>query len=131
MTIRIQELVCANMVRIRKAKGLSQEEVSERLGMTQGQYSRLESGGTNPTLTTLIRVATEGFRCDISEFFVRPEQLLLMEKLRQVEVSGRKGREKAIQLLDLALIGQDPASDEQTKERMEKLRRGRAKGKSK
>jgi ribosome-binding protein aMBF1 (putative translation factor) len=41
----------------RLKKGLAASEVAERLEMDAGNYSRLESGQTNPTLQTLSRMA--------------------------------------------------------------------------
>lgn len=41
----------------RLKKGLAASEVAERLNMDAGNYSRLESGQTNPTLQTLSRMA--------------------------------------------------------------------------
>lgn len=41
----------------RLKKGLAAAEVAERLDMDAGNYSRLESGQTNPTLQTLSRMA--------------------------------------------------------------------------
>lgn len=41
----------------RLKKGLSASDVADRLQMDAGNYSRLESGQTNPTLQTLSRMA--------------------------------------------------------------------------
>lgn len=41
----------------RLALGLSQTEVAKRAGMTQPALSRLESGGTVPTIPVLDRIA--------------------------------------------------------------------------
>ena len=42
----------------RLALGLSQTEVAARAGMTQPALSRLEAGGTVPTIPVLERIAT-------------------------------------------------------------------------
>ncbi|MBX2953945.1 MAG: helix-turn-helix domain-containing protein [Leadbetterella sp.] len=42
---------------IRTEKGLSQEEVAERIGMTQGNYGRLERGQTQLTIERLEQLA--------------------------------------------------------------------------
>jgi HTH-type transcriptional regulator / antitoxin HipB len=42
----------------RLALGLSQTEVAARAGMTQPALSRLEAGGTVPTIPVLDRIAT-------------------------------------------------------------------------
>ncbi len=41
----------------RKTKGLTQKELSERTGITQGDISKLENGSGNPSVKTLQRLA--------------------------------------------------------------------------
>ena len=41
----------------RQECGLSQQEVAERCGMKQSNVSRLETGGGNPTVSTLQKLA--------------------------------------------------------------------------
>lgn len=43
---------------LRKAKGLTQAEVAERAGISRTNVSRFESGGYNPTLEMLVKLAT-------------------------------------------------------------------------
>jgi ribosome-binding protein aMBF1 (putative translation factor) len=43
--------------RLREEAGLTQRQLAGRAGMTQSVIARLEAGGTEPTLTTLDRVA--------------------------------------------------------------------------
>ena len=42
---------------LRTLKKLSQKEVALELGINQGQYSRIESGKVEPTLSSLDRIA--------------------------------------------------------------------------
>ncbi len=42
---------------IRKAKGLSQQELAALIEYEKSHMSRLEKGGTNPTYLTLMKVA--------------------------------------------------------------------------
>lgn len=44
------------LVGFRKAKGLTQKDVSERLGVTQQTYARLESNPASASLKRLFRV---------------------------------------------------------------------------
>lgn len=46
-----------NLKRLRKEKGLSQRDLTERLGFSQGYVSRLESGDRDPSLSTLVGLA--------------------------------------------------------------------------
>ncbi|MGH7294856.1 MAG: helix-turn-helix domain-containing protein [Polyangiaceae bacterium] len=41
----------------REAAALSQETLATKIGMTRGNYSRIEQGRTNVTLDTLLRIA--------------------------------------------------------------------------
>lgn len=47
----------AGAPQLRLDAGLSQQELAQRAGMTQPTLSRLEQGGTVPTLTVLDRIA--------------------------------------------------------------------------
>jgi transcriptional regulator with XRE-family HTH domain len=50
-------LVGRNLRRARKAKGLTQEQLSERTGVAQQHLSELERGNGNPTVVTLYELA--------------------------------------------------------------------------
>ena len=52
-----QALLLANIRRIRKEKGLTQKDVAEGSGMLVPTYSRLERGGSNPSLGSMVRIA--------------------------------------------------------------------------
>ena len=55
------------MIDARKASGLTQKQLSEKTGITQGDISRLENGNANPSLRTLQRLAEGmGMKMDIS-----------------------------------------------------------------
>ena len=55
------------MIDARKSSGLTQKQLSERTGITQGDISRLENGNANPSLRTLQRLAEGmGMKLDIS-----------------------------------------------------------------
>ncbi|MGN0474267.1 MAG: helix-turn-helix domain-containing protein [Acutalibacteraceae bacterium] len=45
------------MIDARKASGLTQQQLSERTGIAQGDISKLENGSANPSLKTLQRLA--------------------------------------------------------------------------
>lgn len=54
----IRKIVGGNVVRIRREKGLTQEEVVARLdGFSQQYLSDLERGKRNPTIVTLEQLA--------------------------------------------------------------------------
>ena len=46
-----------NLKRIRTEKDISQVDVARLLGVSRGFVSNIESGKTNPTLATIVRLA--------------------------------------------------------------------------
>jgi transcriptional regulator with XRE-family HTH domain len=52
--------VARQLAQLRAARGETQKQLAQRLGMTDSMISRLESGSHSPTLATLCRIA-EGF----------------------------------------------------------------------
>ena len=53
----IRKLVSDNTARIRKERGLTQEALAERSGLSQQNISRLDNGQRNPTIVTLYELA--------------------------------------------------------------------------
>ena len=53
----MRRLVGRNVVRIRTAKGLTQEMLAERSGFSQQYLSGLERGRRNPTVVTIYEIA--------------------------------------------------------------------------
>ena len=53
----MRKLVGRNFARLRRAKGLTQEQVEERSGFSQQYLSGLERGRRNPTVVTLYELA--------------------------------------------------------------------------
>jgi transcriptional regulator with XRE-family HTH domain len=53
----MRELVGRNFARLRREKGLTQEDVSARSGFSQQYISSLERGRRNPTVITLYELA--------------------------------------------------------------------------
>jgi transcriptional regulator with XRE-family HTH domain len=53
----MRKLVGENTARIRKEKGLTQEALAEKSGLSQQYISGLENGQRNPTIVTLYELA--------------------------------------------------------------------------
>ena len=53
----MRKLVGQNCARIRRERGLTQEQVEERSGFSQQYLSGLERGQRNPTIVTLYELA--------------------------------------------------------------------------
>lgn len=54
----MRKLVGTNTARIRREKGLTQEALAEKSGLSQQYISGLENGFRNPTIVTLYELAT-------------------------------------------------------------------------
>ena len=65
---------------IREQMGLSQKEVALSMGMDQSQYSRLEKDRTDPTCSTLERVAS-ALGVTIADFFVTDAEITSTQDL--------------------------------------------------
>lgn len=57
-----------SIVALRKARGINQRELSDKLDMDDGSLRRIESGRTNPTITTLRKIA-QALDADLIELF--------------------------------------------------------------
>jgi transcriptional regulator with XRE-family HTH domain len=53
----MRKLIGSNFARIRREKGLTQEQVEERSGLSQQYLSSLERGRRNPTIVTVHELA--------------------------------------------------------------------------
>jgi len=53
----MRKLVGQNFARIRREKGLTQEQIEERSGFSQQYLSGLERGRRNPTIITLYELS--------------------------------------------------------------------------
>lgn len=56
--MRWEDRVGANVRRLRKAKGLSQEALAHEAGMSMRYLAGLERGEENPSLAFLVKLAT-------------------------------------------------------------------------
>ncbi len=53
----MRKLVGRNFARLRREKGLTQEQIEERCGISQQYLSGLERGLRNPSIVTLYEIA--------------------------------------------------------------------------
>ena len=54
----MRKLIGENTARIRKEKGLTQEALAEKSGLSQQYISGLENGQRNPTIVTLFELSS-------------------------------------------------------------------------
>ena len=96
--------------RIRKAraaKGLSQKEVALSIEMDQSQYSKIERGLTDPSISTVDKVI-KALGMEWEEFFkqdgmpqeINSQQRTLMERLRLVEMLDEHEQGSLFTILD-------------------------------
>ena len=58
------------LIERRKMRGLSQKDISEKVGISQPSYCNIENGNRQPSVTTAKRIA-EVLGFDWTEFFER------------------------------------------------------------
>lgn len=58
---------------LRQERGLTQEQAAEKMGLHPKYLTRLEGGGVNPTLTTLV-AASVAYNVPLRELFPEEEQ---------------------------------------------------------
>lgn len=101
------KMIAANVTRLREFAGLSQKEVSATTGLTQGQLSLIENGKTEPTITTLDKLA-KAFNAPIAEFFkpageVTEVSLSTLEKIKLVDTLPKEEQKALFKMIDIAV----------------------------
>jgi len=94
---------------IRASKNLSQKQVALEIGIDQAQYSRIESGKVEPTLSSLEKIANAlGVR--LNDFFSEDESFdinsydkSLVEKLRLLDELDENEKKSLFSIIDIAL----------------------------
>jgi transcriptional regulator with XRE-family HTH domain len=106
-----------NIKRVREAKNLNQKEVITAIDMGAAMYSRIESGKTEPSLSTLEKIAkalgvslTELIQADENMSDINSVDKSLMEKLRLMEALNDEERKTIYIMLD-AFIGKKKLKD--------------------
>lgn len=69
----IQKVISNNLVNIRKKRGLSLDKVAELTGVSKAMLAQIEKGKTNPTVSTLWKIAN-GLQVSFSVFMKEPEK---------------------------------------------------------
>ena len=111
------EINSENIKRIRTAKKLSQKEVISVANLDSAQYSRIENGKTDPTVTTLEKIA-KALGVPLSDLFASTEELKeinsydksIMEKVTLLESLNDNEKQTIYTMLD-AFIGKKKLKD--------------------
>lgn len=96
-----------NIKRIRKAKDLTQKEIFIAASMDSAQYSRIENGKTDPSVSTLEKIA-KALGVTLSELFATDEDIkeinsldkTIMEKVRLIENLSEEEKKTIYNILD-------------------------------
>ncbi len=106
-----------NIKRIREAKNLTQKEVISAIGMGAAMYSRIESGKTEPSLTSLEKIAralgirlAELFEADDALDEVHSYDASLMEKIQLIDSLEEPEKKMVFSFVD-ALVGKKKLKD--------------------
>ena len=106
-----------NIKRIREARKMSQKEVVVAIDMGAAQYSRIESGKTEPSISTLERIA-KALGVKIADLFANEEDLAdmsaqdatIMEKVKLMESLSDEEKQTIFTILD-AFVGKKKLKD--------------------
>lgn len=90
MLDRMSANLADNLRRLREARALTQQELSERSGVPRPTLAHLESGGANPTLAVLARVA-EALSVAMEELVRAEGGHLSARRVSELEISDRDG----------------------------------------
>ena len=100
------KLITANIQRLRELKGFSQKEVAAAMGVPQSQYSRIENGKSEPSVSTLEKLAV-ALDVGITEFFKvgidADVNLPLLEKIRLLDTLDKDERKAIETVIDIAI----------------------------
>lgn len=100
-------LIAKNIKHLREVKNLSQKEICADSGVPQGQYSRIENGKVEPSVSTLDKLA-KVFGVSIAEFFNANDideelNLPLLEKIKLIDMLAPDEQQALLKMIDLAI----------------------------
>jgi transcriptional regulator with XRE-family HTH domain len=111
-------LIAKNIRRLRELKNLSQKEICAASGLPQGQYSRIENGKVEPSVSTLEKLA-KVFEVSVAEFFKSTDanediNLPLLEKVKIIDTLGKDEQNALLKMIDLAIANKRMKDNLQT-----------------
>ncbi len=117
MTYRLSMKLGEALKKVREAKNLSQKELAGLLGMAQAQYSRIESGKTDPSFSAVVKIA-KALGVTLSELFSADEifkdvnayDKTLLEKLRLIDSLDEVEKKSIYNIVD-SLIAKKKLKD--------------------
>ena len=85
-----------NIRSVREARGLSQQQIAKAAGIPRATWTHLESGGANPTLAVLVKVAN-ALQVRLDELLAAPRQAA--RHLKATDLPSREKGQVAIRKL--------------------------------
>lgn len=96
-----------NIASLRKAKGLSQDQLARLAEIPRSTLTHIESGSGNPSLLNLARVS-QALQVSVEELLTRPRLHIELRRERELTVQTRgQGRVKVFKLLPDKVKGLD------------------------
>ncbi|MDR0207267.1 MAG: helix-turn-helix domain-containing protein [Bacteroidales bacterium] len=93
----------------RTAKGLSQKEIALEISIDQAQYSRIENGKVEPTLSSLEKIA-DALNVSLTELFddnivldINSYDKSAIDKLRLVDELEEEEKKSIFNIIDIAI----------------------------
>lgn len=90
MLDRLSANLAQNLRRLREARGLTQQELSEVSGVPRPTLAHLESGGANPTLGVMARVAL-ALSVPMEELVASPRAVLSLHRAETLTETTEEG----------------------------------------
>lgn len=93
----------------RIAKGLSQKEIALGIGIDQAQYSRIESGKVEPTLSSLDKIADAlGIKLadllnDNNSLDINSYDKTILDKIKLVDELDEQEKKSIFNIIDIAI----------------------------
>ncbi|MBA3707105.1 MAG: helix-turn-helix transcriptional regulator [Bacteroidetes bacterium] len=109
--------IAKKIKQIREAKGMTAKEVISSVDMGAAMYSRIETGKTEPSLSTLEKIA-KALGVTLSDFFTPDDKLAdvnsydgsLMEKVKAIEALNEEEKKTVFSIVD-AFVGKKKLKD--------------------
>lgn len=83
---------------LRKAKGMTLDELADMAGTSKGYLSQIETGKRTPSIP-MLRAVAEALGHDPAEFMMQVLPVALAEKLAALDEDGRRDAERYIDFL--------------------------------
>lgn len=90
MSDKLSTNIAANLKRLRLARQISQQRLSELSGVPRPTLAHLESGAANPTLAVVLKVS-EALRVRLEELLAQPEPIIVHTRGDQLPTRSLRG----------------------------------------